>query len=70
MGDGLDEVLIKLYEQLLRSTDRNTGTRGPTREILGTALHIGKPPARMSRSENQGKPFSALGELLWYLAGS
>jgi thymidylate synthase len=33
-------------------------------------LHVSKPRARISRSENRGKPFSALGELLWYLTGS
>jgi thymidylate synthase len=69
-GEGLDEVLIELYRELLKSNDRNTGTRGSTVEMLGTALRIAKPRARLSRSENRGKPFSALGELLWYLAGS
>jgi thymidylate synthase len=38
--------------------------------LLGVALRIRKPRARISRSENRGKPFSAIGELLWYLSGS
>lgn len=33
-------------------------------------MRIVKPRARISRSENRGRPFSALGELLWYLTGS
>jgi thymidylate synthase len=69
-GEGLDEVLIDLYGKLLASPGRNEGTRGRTRELLGVALRITKPRARLSRSENRGKPFSALGELLWYLSGS
>lgn len=69
-GESLDEVLIALYEELLRNGDGNVGSRGSTVEMLGTALRITKPRARLSRSENRGKPFSALGELLWYLSGS
>lgn len=33
-------------------------------------MELRKPRARISRSESRGKVFSALGELLWYLAGS
>jgi len=69
-GEGLDEVLIDLYQNLLNGTDRNVGTRGSNAEMLGAALRITKPRSRLSRSENRGKPFSALGELLWYLTGS
>ena len=69
-GESLDDVLIDLYVELLKSTSRNKATRGATIEILGVSLRISKPRARLSRSENRGKPFSALGELLWYLAGS
>src|SRR5262249_24698622 len=69
-GESLDDVLIDLYEKLLASSGRNRGTRGLTRELLGVALRISKPRARLSRSENRGKPFSGLGELLWYLSGS
>lgn len=69
-GEGLDEVLIDLYGKLLESTARNKGSRGDTIEMLAVALRIAKPRARLSRSENRGHPFSALGELLWYLSGS
>ena len=69
-GDGLDDVLIELYGRLLASPGRNKGTRGDTRELLGVGIRIRRPRARLSRSENRGKPFSALGEFLWYLSGS
>ena len=69
-GEGLDDVLIDLYSRLLNGGTQNQGTRGKTLEILGVSLCISKPRARLSRSENRGKPFSALGELLWYLSGS
>jgi thymidylate synthase len=69
-GAGLDDVLIELYKALLATDARNEGTRGSTKELLGVTLRIANPLARLSRSEDRGKPFSALGELLWYLSGS
>jgi thymidylate synthase len=69
-GQSLDAVLSKLYRKLLDDGQPQGGTRGANREIIGVSLRILKPRARISRSENRGKPFSALGELLWYLSGS
>lgn len=60
---------MELYGALLKTPDRNRGTRGNTVELLGVAIRLRKPRARLSRSEDRGHPFSALGELLWYLAG-
>ncbi|MEI4480944.1 MULTISPECIES: thymidylate synthase [unclassified Phyllobacterium] len=70
VADGIDDILIKLYPCLLNSGIRNKGKRGDTLEILGVLIRIENPMARISRSEDRGKPFSALGELLWYLSGS
>lgn len=70
VGDSLDDVLIKLYEELPVRGKPNTGTRGANTELLGVTLRIERPRARLSRSEDRGKPFSAVGELLWYLSGS
>lgn len=69
-GDGLDDVLIDLYGALLTSGAPNKSTTGNSLELLGVSLRIAKPRARVSRSETRARPFSALGELLWYLAGS
>lgn len=69
-GSSLDELLEELYPALLKSNLKNIGTRGATSELLGVLLRLSNPRARMSRSENRGKIFSAIGELLWYLSGS
>ena len=68
--ESLDAVLYRLYGDLKQHGQTNAGSRGNTIELLGVALRIVKPRARISRSENRGKPFSAIGELLWYLSGS
>lgn len=68
--EGIDDVLMKLYPVLLSKGAAIQGTRGGILEILGVTLHITNPLARVSRSQDRGKPFSALGELLWYLHGS
>lgn len=69
-GQSLDAVLHRLYRTLLRDGKPQGGSRGANHELLGVAFRISKPRSRISRSENRGKPFSALGELLWYLSGS
>jgi thymidylate synthase len=69
-GESLDRVLHKLYTAISESGRSHQGSRGATRELLSVSLRILKPRARISRSENRGKPFSAIGELLWYLSGS
>ncbi|ACB95178.1 thymidylate synthase [Beijerinckia indica] len=65
----LDAILYNLYWSIKEHGRTNAGSRGNTVELLGVALRILKPRARISRSENRGKPFSAIGELLWYLSG-
>jgi thymidylate synthase len=65
----LDGILYHLYGAIKDRGVMNAGTRGNTLELLGVALRITKPRSRISRSENRGKPFSAIGELLWYLSG-
>ncbi|MBY5754245.1 thymidylate synthase [Rhizobium leguminosarum] len=68
-GEGIDEILIELYPILLAEGAANVGTRGEMREKLGVSFRMTNPRARISRSQDRGKPFSALGELLWYLGG-
>lgn len=70
VGDGVDEVLIQLFDAILKQGEANDGHRGDMMETLGVLLRIENPRARISRSQNRGKFFSALGELLWYLEGS
>lgn len=65
----LDDALLKLYPELLSRRSNVTASRGDNTEILGVLIEIERPRARLSRSETRGKPFSCLGELLWYLTG-
>jgi thymidylate synthase len=67
--DCIDALLMELYSELVKARP-NEANRGATREIIGVVLRLSKPKARLSRSENRGRTFSALGELLWYLSGS
>jgi thymidylate synthase len=65
----LDDVLRELYPELLRSANFVSTSRGDTSELVGVLVEIKRPRARLSRTETRGKPFSCLGELLWYLSG-
>ncbi len=64
----LDDVLRELYPELLSSTNLVNTSRGETSELVGVLVEIERPRARLSRTETRGKPFSCLGELLWYLS--
>lgn len=63
----LDDILQILYPVLLKQTSHLRASRGANSELLGVTLKLDSPRARLSRSETRGRPFSALGELLWYL---
>jgi thymidylate synthase len=67
-GKILDDLLRKVLTKLLASTNQITTSRGPAREITGVLLELGRPLARLSRSETRGRPFSSLGEFFWYLS--
>lgn len=64
----LDDLLMRVFEKLLKSRNSVKPTRGETTELTGVLLKIRNPRARLSRTEMKGKLFSCLGELLWYLA--
>ncbi|MGX1318690.1 hypothetical protein AB7M17_002143 [Bradyrhizobium sp. USDA 377] len=66
--DTLDDALLQLYPRLLAAPKVDGATRGSNTELRGVTVEIMKPRARLSRTETRGKPFSALGELLWYLS--
>lgn len=65
----LDDLLLKIYQRLLKSKIHIISSRGATLEIPGVLLQLTNPRARLSRTEKRGKTlFSCLGELMWYLA--
>lgn len=63
----LDDLLHQLYPALLEHGTPVRASRGANSEIIGVQLELEAPRARISRSETRGRPFSALGEFLWYL---
>jgi thymidylate synthase len=64
----LDDLCRKLFPKLLNGGNIITPTRGRARERCGVLLELTHPRARLSRTETRGKPFSCLGEFLWYLS--
>ncbi|TGD78227.1 thymidylate synthase [Hymenobacter wooponensis] len=66
----LDDLLHQAITELLALPISVKSTRGNSSELLGVMLHLENPLARLSRTETKGKPFSAIGELLWYLSAS
>ena len=69
-GITLDDVMRAVIEEILVSGDRIHPSKGPAAELAGVLLEVKDPRARISRTETRGKPFSCLGELCWYLAGT
>lgn len=64
----VDDLLRQVFGKLLKSPNVIRPSRGRARELAGVLLKLENPKARLSRTESKGKLFSALGELLWYLA--
>jgi thymidylate synthase len=62
-----DDVLRELYPALLERGTHVEASRGANSELIGVQLQVEAPRARLSRTETRGRPFSALGEFLWYL---
>lgn len=67
-GETFDDLLRKLLPKILGSKVHISPSRGPARELTGVLLELSHPRARLSRTETRGRPFSCLGELLWYLS--
>lgn len=66
----LDDLLRQVLEQLLESTNIIEPSKGKAFEETGILLELSNPRARLSSTEMKGKPFSCLGEFLWYLSGT
>jgi thymidylate synthase len=71
--ESVDDLLNRVYSSLLNgSNDQrlvNT-SKGNTAERIGALLRLRNPRARLSASEMRLKLISALGEFIWYVAGS
>lgn len=66
----IDDLMRKVLTRLLKKDRRVKSTRGSAAEECGVLLKLQNPRCRLSRTETRGQLFSAIGELLWYLAGS
>jgi thymidylate synthase len=66
----IDDLMRRVLTLLLKSDKRVRATRGSAAEECGVLLKVRNPRCRLSRTESRGQLFSAIGELLWYLAGS
>ena len=66
----LDDAMRLTIELILSSGEPIKPSKGSAKELFGVTVEITNPLARISRTETRGKPFSCLGELCWYLAGS
>jgi thymidylate synthase len=69
-ADILDDLLKEAFELVISKGKATEASRGRTLEVIGVLLELENPRARLSRSETKGRPFSCLGELLWYLSGT
>src|SRR5205085_10094410 len=65
----LDDLMNDTLTELLKHPCDIDVTKGKlVCEMVGTVLKLTNPLARISVAETRGKPFSAIGELLWYLS--
>lgn len=64
----LDDLLAAVFKLLLSSPFDVKASRGTMSEVTGIMLCLENPLARLSLTETKGTPFSAIGELLWYLS--
>ncbi|RRV42216.1 thymidylate synthase [Pseudomonas sp. o96-267] len=69
-GDTVDDLLKKVFKEILDNGTEVEPTKGKTKELSGVLLKLTNPLGRLSRTEGKGTIFSCLGELLWYLSGS
>ena len=67
-GPTIDDLMRSAICQISQFGEDINPTKGQAKEIFGVMLELTNPRARISRTETKGKPFSCLGELLWYLA--
>lgn len=67
-GPTLDDLCRAFLPKLLGAPWVATSRKKRATELTGVLLELRHPRARLSRTETRGKPFSCLGELLWYLS--
>lgn len=66
----LDDVMYAVIGEIQGHGESVRASKGPMKELTGVLIELIDPRKRLSRTETRGKPFSCLGELCWYLAGT
>ncbi len=66
----IDDLMHEAFTHVLNEGLCIVPTNGEAKELFGVLVELRSPRARVSRSQNRERVFSALGELLWYLSGS
>ncbi len=69
-ADTVDDLMRYCLEEVLSNGQRISPSRGDAIEVIGAALELTNPRARLSRSESRRKAVSAIAELCWYLRGT
>jgi thymidylate synthase len=69
-ADTLDDLMRAAMDNILKHGAWIRPTKGAAIELSGVLLELTNPRARLSRTETRGKPYSCMGELCWYLAGT
>lgn len=70
VADSLDDLMHRVLSRLLKKRKSVKTHRKDAVDIIGALLRIRNPADRLSRTEQRGRLFSAIGELFWYLAKS
>lgn len=68
--DSLDDLMRTVFSTIMEKGEVVVPSKGPTRELFGVVLELRNPRCRLSLTEMKGRIYSALGELVWYLAGA
>jgi len=69
-AETVDDLMRYVIEEIQAHGDRIRPSKGWATELTGVLVELTNPRARLSRTETRGKPYSCLGELCWYLAGT
>jgi thymidylate synthase len=72
-ADNIDDLMRVVFSRLLsesRDNNRVESTKGKSTEVFGALLRLTNPRARLGRSVDRSRIYSAIGELTWYLSGS
>lgn len=69
-AETIDDLMRRALGEILSNGHRIKASRGENTELACVLLKLTRPRARLSHTETKSKPFSALGELAWYLAAS